>query len=634
MTLNPQAPAATGQSNSGLPARGLLRFLTCGSVDDGKSTLIGRLLYESGSIHDDQLQSVAADSKKYGTTGDEIDFALLVDGLEAEREQRITIDVAYRYFATHRRSFIVADAPGHEQYTRNAATGVSHSDLAILLVDARKGLLPQTFRHSVICDLFGIRNILLAVNKIDLVDFDRTIFEQIVSTYAKFAERLHFTNVVPIPLSARFGDNIVRRGDGLDWYSGPTLLEHLETVEIAADLKEKPFRMPVQWINRPTQDFRGVCGTISSGSLQPGDAVIVANSGRTTRVKRITSFDGDQQKAAAGEAVTLVLDDEIDVSRGDVLSKPDDRPEVSNQFTANLIWMDESPLFPGRVYLARIGNRFTPAVISNLKHQIDIANLQELASKTLGLNEIGVCNLETTIPVAFDPYQKNRETGSLILIDRETNATVAAGMILHGLRRAQNVHHQRFTIGKAERSAAKLQKPCILWFTGLSGSGKSTIANLVEQELHGRGCHTMSLDGDNFRNGLNRDLGFTQVDRIENIRRSGEVAKLMVEAGLIVLCSFISPFAAERALVRSLVAPDEFIEIFVDTPIDVCIQRDPKGLYKKALAGAIPNFTGISAPYEIPAGADIILKTANFDPADSAQQLIAFLEKRQIVKGR
>lgn len=616
---------------AGADQRGLLRIFTCGSVDDGKSTLIGRLLYDSKLVLNDQLRSLEKDSNKFGTTGDEIDLALLVDGLEAEREQGITIDVAYRYFATGRRSFIVADTPGHEQYTCNMVTGASTSELAIVLVDARKGLLPQTFRHSIICSLLGIRHIVLAVNKMDLVGFDEAIFERIVGAYADFAKALNFINIIPVPISARFGDNVTALGARTPWYGGPTLLECLETVEVESGLEEKSFRLPVQWINRPDLDFRGICGTVSSGMVRPGDTVVAVNSGLTTKVNRIVSFDGDRQVAAAGDAITLILADDIDIGRGHVLADPNDRPELANQFAANVVWMSKTPLFPGRAYLARIGNRFTATTITNLKHKVDVATLEPLAARTLGLNDIGECNLETAEPVVFEPYRQNRDTGSFILIDRETNATVGAGMILHGLRRAQNVHHQPFTTGKAERSHAKSQKPCILWFTGLSGSGKSTIANLVEQRLYLSGCHTMLLDGDNVRHGLNKDLGFTQADRVENIRRSGEVARLMLDAGLIVLCCFISPFKSERDLVRRLVAEDEFIEIFVDTPLDLCIKRDPKGLYKKALSGMIPNFTGISAPYEIPDAPDIVLKTAEANPSDLADQLVDVLRARQVI---
>ena len=631
LTRNAMTSSSTGLAAE-MQSQGLLRVLTCGSVDDGKSTLIGRLLYDSKRIYDDQLRSLENDSRKYGTTGDDIDLALLVDGLESEREQGITIDVAYRYFASSKRSYIIADTPGHEQYTRNMVTGASTSDLAILLIDARKGLLPQTHRHSIICSMLGIRHVLLAVNKIDLVDFDKATFDRITEAYAAFAARLSFVDVVSIPISARFGDNVTALSSRIDWYRGPTLLDYLDAVQVESDLEQKPFRMPVQWINRPNLDFRGICGTISSGLLRRGDEVVVANSGHLIEVDRILVGDRECEVAKAGEAVTLVAANAVDIGRGDLLAAPDHRPEVSNQYAVNLVWLSEKSLFPGRTYLARFANRFTPATVTHLKYRLEIATMEPLASKTLQLNEIGECNVETTLPIAFDPYRENRETGSCILIDRETNATVGAGMILHGLRRAQNVHSQHFTIDKLGRAHIKDQKPCILWFTGLSGSGKSTIANLVEQHLHRRGYHTMSLDGDNFRHGLNRDLGFTPEDRVENIRRAGEVARLMVEAGLIVLCSFISPFRMERRLVRSLVGEDEFIEVFIDTPLDVCIARDPKGLYKRALSGAIPNFTGISAPYEAPEHPEIVLQTDGAIPQTLADRLIDMIEIRKIIK--
>lgn len=622
--------SASGRATAESTQQGPLRILICGSVDDGKSTLLGRLLYDSKRILSDELRSLEKDSSKFGTTGQEIDLALLADGLEAEREQGITIDVAYRYFATDRRSFIVADTPGHEQYTCNMVTGASTAELAIVLVDARKGMLPQTFRHSIICDLLGIRHVVLAVNKMDLIGFDETAFKKICDDYSDFAETLNFTNILPVPIAARFGDNVATSGPRTPWYGGPTLLDYLETIDVVRPTDKGPFRLPVQWINRQSLDFRGICGTVSSGTVRQGDTVVVASSGMTTKVDRIVSFDGDKKVATAGEAVTVVLADDIDVGRGHVLADPNNRPEFANQFAANIVWMSQTPLFPARTYLARIGNRFIPATITNLKNRIDITTLKPLAARTLGLNDIGECNIETFEPVVFEPYIENRETGSFILIDRGTNATVGAGMILHGLRRAQNVHHQHFTIGKVERSRSKYQKPCILWFTGLSGSGKSTLANLVERRLHLAGHHTMLLDGDNFRHGLSRDLGFTQADRIENIRRSGEVARLMVDAGLIVLCCFISPFKSERELVRGMVGDDEFIEVFVDAPIDVCIKRDPKGLYKKALSGEIPNFTGVSAPYEVPEAPDLVLKTAETAADALVDQLLHFLRERRI----
>ncbi len=577
-----------------------LRLLTCGSVDDGKSTLIGRLLYEKKLIFDDQLFALERDSKKFGTTEDDIDFALLVDGLEAEREQGITIDVAYRYFATDKRSFIVADTPGHEQYTRNMATGASNADLAIVLVDARKGLLTQTHRHSIIASLLGVRHIVLAVNKIDLVGYDEKTFRDIVIAYRKFAEPLGFRSLFAIPLSARYGDNVSEPSPRTPWFQGAHLMDYLERIEVEEDRRAAPFRLPVQWINRPHLDFRGFAGTIASGRIARGDPIVVAGSGRQSTVARILVADEETESAEAGDAVTLTLADELDIARGDVLSHPDSRPEVADQFTANLIWMSAEPMLPGRSYLMKIGTRTIPASVTDLKHRLDVNNFDKLAAKRLDLNEVGFCNLATTMPVAYDSYADNRETGSFILIDRLTNETAGAGMIAHGLRRATNVHRQGLTVTRAAHAQLKHQKPAILWFTGLSGAGKSTIANLVETKLHARGVHTALLDGDNVRHGLNKDLGFTAADRVENIRRVGEVAKLMTDAGLIVLCSFISPFRAERRLVRDTAADGEFIEIFVDTPIETAIARDPKGLYKKALAGQIKNFTGVDQPYERP----------------------------------
>jgi bifunctional enzyme CysN/CysC len=608
-----------------------LRLLTCGSVDDGKSTLIGRLLYEQHLIFDDHLSALERDSKKHGTTGEDIDFALLVDGLEAEREQGITIDVAYRYFATPARSFVVADTPGHEQYTRNMATGASNADLAVLLVDARKGLLTQTFRHSYIVSLLGIRHVVLAVNKIDLVGFDEKIFRDIVASFGEFAKSLGFRSIEPIPISARYGDNVSSRSERTPWFKGPHLLHHLERIEVDEDRRAAPFRLPVQWVNRPHLDFRGFAGSIASGSVRKGAEIVVASSGRVSTVTRILSADRDVDEAGAGEAVTLTLADEVDIARGDVLTQPDDRPEVADQFAAHVLWMSEETLFPGRTYWMKIGAKTTPATVTELKHRIDVNTLEKLAGKTLSLNEVGFCNLATTMPIAFDPYSENRETGAFILIDRATNETAAAGMIAHGLRRATNIHRHNLTVSREARAEIKHQRPAILWFTGLSGAGKSVIANLVEAKLHARAAHTVMLDGDNIRHGLNKDLGFTAADRVENIRRVGEVARLMSDAGLIALCSFISPFRAERALVRDLSAPGEFLEIFVDAPIETVIARDPKGLYKRALAGEIKNFTGIGQPYEAPEAADIVLKSA-LEPAEAlADRVIQELEARGIV---
>nr|WP_280109808.1 sulfate adenylyltransferase subunit CysN [Methyloferula stellata] len=613
-------------------SRPTLRFLTCGSVDDGKSTLIGRLLYEQQAIFDDQLAALERDSKKHGTDGDNIDFALLVDGLEAEREQGITIDVAYRYFSTPRRSFIVADTPGHEQYTRNMATGASNADLAILLVDARKGLLTQTYRHATIVSLLGIKHVVLAVNKIDLVDFKQDVFEAIVAAFRTFAEPLGFKTVVPIPMSARHGDNISEPSARTAWHKGPALLPHLEEIDVDDDRALLPFRMPVQWVNRPHLDFRGFSGTIASGMIRPGDEIVIASSGRLSYVERIVTMDGDLDVASAGDSVTLTLKDEVDIARGDIITTPKGRPEVADQFTAHLIWMSDERLYPGRSYLMKIGARTVPAVVTELKYRLDVNSLDELAAKSLGLNEVGVCNLATTGVLAFDPYEKNATTGAFILIDRATNATAAAGLLMHGLRRATNIHRQDLNVTKADRAQIKHQRPAILWFTGLSGSGKSTIANLVESQLQARGFHTVLLDGDNIRHGLNKDLGFTEADRVENIRRVGEVAKLMTEAGLIVLCSFISPFRADRQMARELVEVGEFIEVFVDTPLEDCIARDPKGLYKRAIAGEIKNFTGIDQPYETPNAADIIVARDHETAEAAAKRIISELAERGFIE--
>ncbi|MGX1099421.1 sulfate adenylyltransferase subunit CysN [Amorphus sp. MBR-141] len=607
-------------------SKGLLRFITCGSVDDGKSTLIGRLLYDSKLIFEDQLTALTRDSRKHGTAGDDIDFALLVDGLEAEREQGITIDVAYRFFATEARKFIVADTPGHEQYTRNMATGASNAELAVILVDARNGILPQTKRHSFLVSLLGIRHVVLAVNKMDLVDHSREAFDRVADAYRTFAERFGFETLQAIPISARFGDNVMERSARMGWYDGPTLKDHLETVEVADDLEARPFRMVVQWVNRPNLDFRGFSGTLASGSIRPGDEIVVARSGRTAKVKAIVTHDGALPVAYARQAVTLTLDDEIDISRGDVLARATERPEVSDQFAARLIWMQEDhALIPGRPYLLKCGARTVTATVTELKHKVDVNTFEQLAAKTLSLNEVGVVNIALSEPIAFDPYDDNHETGGFILIDRLTNRTVGAGMIQFGLRRASNVHLQALDVDKRARAALKGQKPAILWFTGLSGAGKSTIANLVEKKLAASGRHTYLLDGDNVRHGLNRDLGFTEADRVENIRRVAETAKLFLDAGLIVLVSFISPFRAERRLARELVDDGEFIEIHVDTPIEVAEARDPKGLYKKARAGQIANFTGIDSPYEAPEHPELRLDASTLAPEDLADAVIRLL---------
>ena len=613
--------------------RDLLRFITAGSVDDGKSTLIGRLLYDCKLLHDDQLRVLAQDSRRHGASGDEIDFALLVDGLEAEREQGITIDVAYRFFSTGRRAFIVADTPGHEHYTRNMATGASNAELAVILVDARKGVLVQTRRHSLICALLGIRHVILAVNKIDLVDFSQATFDRIADDYAVFAAQLGFTAVIPIPISARFGDNVAGRSGNTPWYRGPSLIECLETIAVEADAVEKPLRFPVQWVNRLDSGFRGYAGTVASGRLQVGDEIVVATSGHGSRVKDIVTVDG-ALAAGSGAAITVTLADEIDVGRGDILVSPTARPEVSDQFAAHLIWMDSEPLMPGRSYLARLATKTTPITVTAIKYRIDPNTREHLATATLGLNDIAFCNLATAAPIAFDPYEINRRTGSFIMIDRLSNRTLGAGMIAFALRRGSNLPWQHLLLGKRERAALKGQQPAIVWFTGLSGAGKSTIANLVEQRLHAMGHHTMLLDGDNVRHGLSRDLGFTEADRVENIRRAGEVAKLMVEGGLIVLCSFISPYRAERDMVRGLVGEAEFVEVFVDTPIDECIRRDPKGLYAKAMDGKIKNFTGLDAPYQAPQAPEIHLHTVGTTPEQTAETVVADLIRRNIIPRR
>jgi bifunctional enzyme CysN/CysC len=607
--------------------KSLLRFLTCGSVDDGKSTLIGRLLYDSKLLFEDHLSALERDSKKHGTTGDDIDFALLVDGLEAEREQGITIDVAYRFFSTEKRKFIVADTPGHEQYTRNMATGASNSELAIILVDARKGVLTQTRRHAYIVSLLGIRHVVLAVNKIDLVEFSKDAFERISAEFGEFAEQLGFQSLVSIPISARFGDNVIAPSAKMPWYSGPPLLTHLEEIIVERALAERSFRMPVQWVNRPNLDFRGFSGTIARGRVRPGDVVAVAKSGRTSTVQRVVTQDADLAEASAGEAVTLTLADEIDISRGDVICAATSRPEVTDQFAAHLLWMSEEELLPGRSYLIKLATSLVPGQITTLKHKVDVNTLEHLAAKTLHLNEVGYCNISLTQPIAFDSYAESRDLGGFIVIDRFSNATVGAGMIDFGLRRATNVHWQALDVNKDVRSSQKGQKPAVLWFTGLSGSGKSTIANLVEGRLVSEGRHTYLLDGDNVRHGLNRDLGFTDADRVENIRRVAETAKLLADAGLIVLVSFISPFRSERRMARELLASGEFIEIYVDTPLEVCMSRDPKGLYQKAKAGEIKNFTGIDSPYEAPEAPEITIRTVEADAAHHAEAIAAYLQE-------
>ncbi len=612
---------------------GVLRFITCGSVDDGKSTLIGRLLYDTKLIFEDQLAALKKDSVKHGTQGENIDFALLLDGLEAEREQGITIDVAYRYFATDKRKFIVADTPGHEQYTRNMATGASTADLAVILIDARKGVLPQTKRHTYIANMLGVRHIVLAVNKMDLADYSRARFHEIVASYLQIAENLGFESITPIPMSALKGENITSKSEAMSWHDGPTLIEHLETIEIADERRNAPFRLPVQWVNRPNLDFRGFSGTIVSGTVKPGDPVVVAKSGKMSTVKALVTADGDLPSAGAGDAVTLVIADEIDASRGDIFASPDARPEVSNQFTANILWMHEDELTTGQAYILKIGAQTVQATVTGIRHKIDINTLDKTQGNSLGLNEIGFCNVSTNQPVVFDAYKAIREAGGFILINRFTNQTVGAGMIEFSLSRATNVHRQAMDVTKSSRSLLKGHKPVVLWFTGLSGAGKSTIANMVERKLSAMGAHTYSLDGDNIRQGLNKDLGFTDADRVENIRRIGEVAKLFVDAGLIVTASFISPFRAERDMVRGLVEKGEFFEIFVDTPLNVAEERDPKGLYKKARAGQIRNFTGIDSPYEPPVAPELRLDTSHATAEALADQVIDSLRTAGIIGG-
>ena len=613
--------------------KGLLRFITCGSVDDGKSTRIGRLLYDSKMIFEDQLAALESDSKKVGTQGGEIDFALLVDGLAAEREQGITIDVAYRFFSTEKRKFIVADTPGHEQYTRNMVTGASTADLAVILMDARKGVLVQTRRHSFLVSLIGIKNVVLAINKMDLVGYSQEAFDKIVAEYAAFAKQIGFTNALAIPISGLKGDNITEGSTNTPWYKGPTLMHHLETVELAHDVRSAPFRMWVQWVNRPDLDFRGFSGQIVSGVVRPGDRVRALPSSRESRVTRIVTKDGDLDEAVAGQSVTITLKDEIDISRGDLMAGTDVLPGVADQFNASLVWMSDTPLLPGRPYWLKIGARVISASVTEIKHKVNVNTLEQLAAKTLELNEIGSINISVEQPVPFDPYTENKDTGGFILIDRMTNATVAAGMLQFALRRADNIHWQAVDVDKSVRAALKGQKACALWFTGLSGSGKSTIANLVEKQLYALGRHTYMLDGDNVRHGLNRDLGFSDTDRVENIRRVAEVSKLMVDAGLITLVSFISPFRAERRLARDLLQEGEFLEVFIDTTLEEAEKRDPKGLYKKARAGEIKNFTGISSPYEPPENPEVRVDTTAMSAEDAAAFILRQLEERGMLMG-
>ena len=611
--------------------KSLLRFITCGSVDDGKSTLIGRLLYESKTIFEDHWRTLTRDSARVGTRQGQIDFALLVDGLAAEREQGITIDVAYRFFSTHRRKFIVADTPGHEQYTRNMVTGASGADLAVVLVDARKGVLVQTRRHSFLVSLLGIRHVVLAVNKMDLVDFDEQRFNAIVDDYRAFATRIGLGDVTAIPLVAVDGDNIVERSTRMPWYQGPTLIQCLEQIDVESDVAHRPLRMPVQWVNRPNAEFRGFAGSIASGIARLGDAVRVLPSGRTTRIHRIVTADGDLQEASAGRAVTLTLEDEVDVSRGDVIAATDAAPESATQFQATIIWMHEEPLLPARSYLLKIGSVTANATMMPIRHRINVNTLEKLAAETLELNDIGVCELQVDRPVVFEPYADSRTLGGFILIDRMTFNTVGAGLLSFALRRAQNLHWQALDVTKPLRAALKGQKPAVLWLTGLSGAGKSTIANLVEKRLAAEGRHTYLLDGDNVRHGLNKDLGFTEQDRVENIRRVSEVARLMVDAGLIVLVSFISPFRAERGAARALFGEGEFLEVFVDTSLAEAERRDVKGLYGKARRGELKNFTGIDSPYEAPEKPELRIDTQQVSAEQAADLIVEQMRRRGLL---
>jgi bifunctional enzyme CysN/CysC len=612
-------------------AKSLLRFITCGSVDDGKSTLIGRLLYDARLVLDDQLAALERDSRRHGTTGEPLDFALLLDGLQAEREQAITIDVAYRFFATDKRKFIVADTPGHVQYTRNMATGASTAALAVVLVDARKGVVSQTRRHAAILSLLGVRAVVLAVNKMDLVGYDAASFARIADAFRIYAGRLGIADVTAIPVSALKGDNVTERSATMPWYDGPALLPFLETVEVETDPPGGAFRLPVQWVNRANPDFRGYAGMIVRGSVRPGDAVVAQPSGRRTSVARVLADGRDIDAGVAGQSVTLTLADELDIGRGDLLCASEHAPDVTDQVAATILWVHDEPMLPGRPYLLRAGTAQAVAQVTELKHRINIDSLEHQAAKTLGLNEIGLCNLSFDRRLALDPYRSCRDCGSFVLIDRVSNLTVGAGMVVFSLRRAANITWQALEVDKRRRSEIKGQKPCVLWFTGLSGSGKSTVANLLERQLAELGRHTYLLDGDNVRHGLNKDLGFTDADRVENVRRVAETAKLMVDAGLLVLVSFISPFRSERRMARDLMEPGEFLEVYVNTPLDVCERRDPKGLYRRARAGEIPNFTGISSPYEPPAAPDFVVDGNDGDPEAAARTLVEALRARGMI---
>ena len=613
--------------------KSLLRFITCGSVDDGKSTLIGRLLWEAGAVYDDQLQALARDSRRFGSQGDDLDFALLLDGLTAEREQAITIDVAYRYFSSTRRTFIVADTPGHEQYTRNMVTGASTADAAVILVDASKGLSTQTRRHTYLAWLLGIRHLALAVNKLDKVDYDERVFREIAASHRAFAAHLGVDDVRCIPVSGLRGDNVCTASPNTPWYRGPTLLDYLDTVEVEDRAAQAPLRMIVQWVNRPDEKFRGYSGRVVSGSARPGDRVRIVPSGHVTSIARIVGFEGDAPDVRAGMSATVTLADEVDVSRGDVLCAADAPAGAADQFDVTLVWLDAAEMLPGRSYLVKAGAQTVGATFAAPKHKVDVNTLEHLAAHTLQQNEVGVCNVHLDRNIAFDPYEANRDTGSFIVIDRLSNATVGAGLVHFALRRAHNIHWQSIAVDKAARALIKGQQPCIVWFTGLSGAGKSTVANLLEKRLHALGCHTALLDGDNVRHGLNKDLGFTDADRVENIRRVAEVARLMVDAGLIVLVSFISPFRAERRMARALVADGEFCEVFLDVPLEVAESRDVKGLYAKARRGELAHFTGIDSPYELPEQPEIAIAGAEVSAEDAAARIVAYLQRRRIVGG-
>jgi bifunctional enzyme CysN/CysC len=608
--------------------KSLLRFITCGSVDDGKSTLIGRMLYESHMLFDDQLSSLEADSKKIGTQGNNIDFALLVDGLAAEREQGITIDVAYRFFSTDKRKYIVADTPGHEEYTRNMATGASTADIAIILVDAEQGVLTQTRRHSFIVSMVGVKKVLLAINKLDLVDYSEEVYNNIVSEYQEFANNaLNIDSITPIPISALMGDNVVHKSQNTPWYNGQTIMQYLETVEVHDQKISQSFRMPIQWVNRPNSEFRGFSGLIASGKIKSGEEVKILPGGKKSSIKDIVTWSGNLESASAGQSVTVTLDDEIDISRGDVMISAKSSCGESDQFQAHVLWMNDDAMMPGRQYLLKSNTQSATLTLGKLKHKIDVNTLEHLPAKILQLNEIGVCNLSLDKRIAFDPYEENQTMGGFIIIDRMSNNTVGMGLIDFALRRSENIHWQKMDVSKESRAKQKLQTPKVIWFTGLSGSGKSSIANILEKKLQSLGKHTITLDGDNIRHGLNRDLGFTEADRVENIRRVGELAKLMLDSGLICITSFISPFESERSMARTLVSENEFIEVFVDTPLSVCEQRDVKGLYAKARAGEIPNFTGISSPFETPKNPEIRIDTTNISAEEAANQIVEFLSK-------